>query len=1080
MYVKLNLFFMKRLTLILSCFLLSMSLAIGQNVSVSGTVVDESGEPIIGASIDVKGDARYGAISDVNGRFSFEAPSSAKTLEVSFIGKETQEVPVGSNVSVVLYTHSEVLDEVLVVAYGTAKKSSFTGSASVVKSDDIGKLQTTNATDALKGRVAGVQMATASGQPGASDNTIRVRGISSINAGQDPLVILDGSPFDGDMNALNNQDIESMTVLKDAASTALYGSRAANGVIIITTKKGKSKGGSASVTVDAKWGVNTRASQDYDYVTDPGQYYEMFYGASKNYWLGLGLTEEIAHKMIMGPKGMLSDGNFGLGYNVYDVKDGGDLIGLDGKLNPTATLGNVVNYNGQDYYLTPDNWLDEAYKNSFRQEYNISASGGNQFSSFYASVNYLDNEGITAKSDYERFSARLKADIQAKPWLKIGGNMSYSHFVANMLDNDGSSSSSGNVFAIATKIAPIYPLYIRDGEQKVMYDADGIKMYDYGDKGNANLTRPYLSNSNALSDLYLNTNNSEGNQFSGVGTAEITFLKDFIFTSTNSISLTDYRGTNVTNKYYGAYAPSKGIVYKSHRRYFSYNYIQQLNYLKSIDKHNIGAMFAHEYYRSYSYVLSGSGMNMFNPNNHELAGTAIDGSTANSYTTDYNVEGWLGRVQYDYDNKYYGMFSFRRDASSRFHPDHRWGNFWSTSAAWDMSNESFMEDYTWIDMLKLKASYGQMGNDNIGNYLYTKTYNIVNSNDNSAGILAVYGNNDITWETQGNFNVGIDFSIFKSRLSGSVEYFYRKTSDMLNWFTVAPSNGYTGYWDNIGDMRNQGVELDLTGTLFRNKHINWDLRFNLTHYSNKITKIDDKNKTFVTPEGVAGYQSGSYFYGEGESIYTFFMKKYAGVDEASGKPLYYIDVTDASGNVTRETTDVYNNATRYLCDTSLPDVTGGFGTTFSYRDFDLGVDFAYQLGGQVYDGDYAASMSSPTSSTRGSAFHKDLLKAWTPENKTSNIPRFHYGDTDISYLSDRFLTSASYLSLQNINLGYNVPRNICSKLGLNGVRVYAACDNVWLWSKRKGLDPRQSISGSSTASYYSPIRTISGGLTLTF
>ncbi len=1082
---------MKRLTLILSCLFLSMSLAIGQNVTISGTVVDDLGTPIIGASIDVKGDSRYGDISDIDGRFSFEAPSSAKTLVISYVGKNTKEVNAGSNISVVLYGSDEELDPVIVVAYGQIKKSAFTGSAAVVDSEDIGKLQVTNVTDALKGRVSGVQMTSASGQPGQTSNGIRIRGISSINAGSSPLIILDGSPFDGDLNLINNQDIESMTVLKDAASTALYGSRGANGVIIITTKKGKTDG-RANVTVDARWGVNTRAQQDYDLITNPGQYYEMYYGALRNYFVNeKGLVNPVtAHRQTA--RMMINDGSLGLGYNIYTMGDGGDLIGADGKLNPTATLGRIVNYNGQEYYLRSDDWLDASYKNSFRQEYNISATGGNQFSSFYASVNYLDNEGISANSNFERLASRMKADIQAKPWLKLGGNLSYNHYKSDYLGNDGSSNSSGNVFAIASQIAPIYPLFIRDGQGNILTDEKGWKRYDYGNN-NAGLKRPFMEGFNALQGAMLDTNIYEGNSFNAIGTAEITFLNDFIFSSTNSAYVDESRGTSVRNKYYGQYAPANGSITKSHSRDFSYNYIQQLSYLKTIDKHSISAMIGHEYFRRYTYSLQGTKENMFSDID-ELAGAITDGKNAYSSTSDYNHEGYFSRVQYDYDNKYYGMFSFRRDASSRFHKDHRWGNFWSASAAWNMSNETFMKDISWIKMLKLKASFGQQGNDNIGNFLYTDMYSITNYIGHAAAYLDTKGNKEITWETQENFNIGVDFQLFEGRLNGTMEYFYRKTTDMLYWYTTPFSMGYGGYWDNIGDMRNQGFELELDGTVFRNKYINWDLRLNLTTYKNKVTYLPEDKKTNATINGVLGYQNGNYFIGEGEAMYNYYFPKYAGVDE-NGQALYYkegmqiidpstglpmVDPVTGAPILGRGTTTAYDSADNYLCGTALPDLYGGFGTSFSYRDFDFGIDFAYQIGGKLIDGDYMSAMASPTSSARGTSFHKDLLKAWTPDNTSSNIPRFQFGEDSSTRLSDRFLTKASYLSLQNINLGYNFPRNICDKIGLAGIRVYAAADNVYLWSKRKGFDPRQGIAGTTTGSFYSPIRTISGGLTLTF
>ena len=1073
-----------------------------QVAKVTGKVTDTNGEAVIGASVYVIG-TNLGANTDIEGNFTIEnVPSSASMLRVSYVGMTTQEVHIlrGKPMKVVLVEDGVILDEAIVVAYGTAKKSSFTGSAAVVKSDEIGKIQTSNAANALTGKMAGVQLTNASGQPGATSPTIRVRGISSINAGNAPLVILDGAPYDGDLNNINSQDIESMTVLKDAASNALYGARGANGVIMITTKKGQS--GTSRVTFDAKWGSNTRATQDYDYIKSPAQYYETYYGALNSYLQNeQGFTAEQAH--MKANELMVGSTSYGLGMNVYTVPEGQYLIGTNGKLNPYATLGRKVTYKGQEYWLTPDDYMDEAYDNSLRQEYNLNITAGNDKSSFYASVNYLDNQGITANSDYERLAARLKADYKAKSWLKVGANMAYTHFDANSLGEDGASNSSGNIFAYATQVAPIYPLYIRDGEGNILRDDNGFKRYDYGDGENAGTERPFLTGGNPYSANQLDVNNSEGNAFNATGFAELTFLKNFKFTWTSGVNIDETRSTATTNPYYGSYASSNGIVYKYHTRNMSWNHQQLLNWEDSFGDNNIQAMIGHEYYRSKYYYLYGSKSNQFDPTNTELAGAITDKSSS-SYITDYNTEGYFGRVMYDYDGRYHLSASYRRDASSRFHPDNRWGDFWSAGLAWVISKEDWFNVKN-VDLFKFKASYGEQGNDQIGNYRYTSTYDIVNSGGHPAAIPSTLGNKDITWETQGNFNVGFDFDLFRGRISGSVDYFQRKTTDMLFSFPLPPSYGYTSYYANVGDMQNTGLELDLKFTPVKTKDFEWNLNLNFTTYENKVTYLPEERKTMEV-DGKHGYSSGSYFYGEDCSLYTFHMRKYAGVDPETGKSLWWKNyerqAVDADNNPVwemvngefklddngnkipvmekgRETTDTYSSADYYLCGTALPDAYGGFGTSFSWKGFDLSVDFAFQLGGQVYDSDYAGLMASPTSTSRGSNIHADALKAWTSENN-SNIPRFQFDDSYSAATSDRFLTDASYLSLNNINFGYTFDKMLTKKVGVERLRLYVAADNIWVWSKRQGLDPRQSITGGATASYYAPIRTISGGVTLTF
>ena len=1054
----------KRLMTVVAGLALSTSMAFAQSQISGNVTASEDGSPVIGASIKVVG-TNTGTVTDIDGNFSLNAPAGAK-LEITYIGMQSKSVKAGKNMKIVLDADNHSLDEVMVVAYGTAKKSSFTGSAAVLKSDEIAKISNSNAVSALTGKVSGVQINAATGQPGQESFNIRVRGISSINAGNAPLIVVDGSPYDGDMNSINPSDIASMTVLKDAASAALYGARGANGVVIITTKSGRE--GSTSFTFDAKWGSNSKALPDYNIVKSPAKYYETWYAALNNYAQNkLGYSANEAYGWAN--KNMINSADYGLNYNVYSVPTGENLIGVNGKLNPNATLGNVINYKGQEYMLMPDDWRDATYQNGLRQEYTLTATANSNQGSFYGSANYLKNEGITMGSDYARFTGRMKADYQIKSWLKVSGNMNYTHSNSNYLGGDGDGADSGNMFAV-NSVAPIYPLYIRDGKGNIMLNqTTKMNSYDYGDGAVIGLMRPIFQQSNPISDVQLETNNVEGNAFNAVGSAEVRFLKDFKFTSTNSTMVDESRQSNLSQPFFGQPAKSNGYVSKAHIRRWSYNFQQLLNWHHQFGEHDVEAMVGHEYYRTRYYVLAGSKSNIFSIYNSELDAAIVDGSIS-SYTKDYNTEGFFGRAQYNYAQKYFGSFSYRRDASSRFDPDHRWGNFWSFGGAWILSKEKWFES-SWIDELKLKASYGEQGNDNIGDYLYTDRYSIGNSNGSiSLKPSSTKGNRKISWEKGGNLNIGTEFSLWKGRLTGSVEYFYRKTTDMLAHFSLPVSYGYSGYYDNVGDMRNSGVELELNGDIIRTKDFTWSANFNFTAYKNKITSMPEEKKA-ITVDGVRGYAGGGYFYGEGQPIYTWYMAKYAGVDKETGEALYYKD----SENGETTTTNA-SEATMHLCGTALPDAYGGFGTSVSYKGFDFSMDFTYQLGGKIYDSSYASLMSI----SRGRSFHADLLDAWTPSNTSSDIPRIQYGDSYAAYTSDRFLVSGSYLSLQDVTLGYTLPRALCSKIGINKVRVYATGSNLWLWSKRQGLDPRQSITGATSNAYYSPIRTISGGITVTF
>ncbi len=1085
----------ERLMMLFACLFLMLGTVVAQT-KVTGTVVSsEDGEPLVGVSVKVVG-TNSGTVTDMNGMFTLNVQKAHAELEFSYVGMQTVRKKATPKMNIQMEPDQNALDEVMVVAFGKAKKSAFTGSAKVVGSEDIALSQVSNVTDALSGAVAGVTLTSNNGAPGSS-STIRIRGFGSLNAGKDPLIIVDGAPYPNDLNNLNPNDVESMTVLKDAASSALYGARGANGVIIITTKQAK-KGKDATVTFDAKWGSNSRALQHYDVVTSPAQYYEMYYSAVKNNLMASGMSADDAWRQAATQIGQSQD-NGGLGYNIWTVPDGQYLIGSDGRLNPNATLGRVVSYRGTDYLITPDDWEKEGTRNGLRQEYNVSVNGAGERSTFYLSAGYLNNEGITYASDYERFAARLRADYQVKKWMKVGANTSFTRYDSNQLseDNNGSESSTANIWAFTSQMAPIYPLYLRNADGSIMIDENGITMRDYGNGMNAGLSRNFINDANPLQDNLLNTRNVEGNAFTLSGFADFTFMEGLTLTVNGTYNVDEYRGTIMYNKYYGQFDSTGGTLSKTHTRRSSYNFQQILNYNTTIDKfHNLGVMIGHEYYDSRLAYLSASKSKMFSDKNLELAGAVVDGKNAYSYKDRYNNEGYFGRVQYDYDTRYFASASYRRDASSRFHPDNRWGNFWSAGGAWIISKENWFHS-SWVNMLKFKASIGSQGNDNIGNYRYTDQFVIQNSNDEVGTSFYNKGNKDITWETQTNFNTGFEFELFK-RLTGSVEYFYRKTTDMLMAFSTAPSIGYTSYYANVGDMYNTGIEFDLQANLIRNKNVDWNVNVNISSIKNRISRLDDQHKTaaFYTASGekIKGYTSGSFYIAEGQSIYTWRIKDYAGVDPETGKTLWWKNTyaTDADGKqlkdadgdpiwTGREKTDTYSDADYYVTEqTTVPKWQGGFGTSVKFYGFDFTVNCTYQLGGKAYDGSYATFMGAPTSKSSGWNFHKDLLNSWSTDNTSSNIPRFNFDDQYNSATSTRFLTSSSYLSINNINFGYTLPAALTRKMDISSLRLYLACENVAYFSARKGFDPRQAYSSMSNATYYSPMRTISGGITVQF
>lgn len=1037
-----------------------------QTLDVEGVVSDEAGEPCIGASVLVKG-TQTRVATDIDGKFHLSGLSSANVLVISYIGMETQEVNVRPKMNVTLISNLKELEEVMVVAFGEQKRASFTGSAAIISTEQLEQRQATNVIDALKGQVAGMQISSGSGAP-ESTPELRVRGFSSLKAGNAPLIVLDGVPYDGGWNDINPSDVESVTVLKDASSNALYGARGANGIIMITTKK--TKAGNATVTLDAKWGANSNAARQYDIVNDPGQYYEMQYRALYNYYTRKqGYTNYQAHKTANETLGD-SHTNGGLGYMIYTVPQGEYLIGENGRLNPNASLGNRVYSNGQVYTICPDDWVDEAYRTALRQEYNVNVNGGSNDLQYYASVGYLSNEGIVIGSDYERYTARFKANYQAKRWLRTGGNVGYTHATSNSVADD-----YNGLFYVLNNMAPIYPLYLRDGNGNILTDTHGALM-DYGDGMNGGLNRPFLSLNNPIKDNELNTENRINNTFTLQGFADIMPLNGLKITVNGNVMHSSERYTSSSQPYYGYGAQMPSSIYKQDNNVLSYNLQQLINYSRSFGKHNASLLLGHENYVWKSDYLYGQRDYMFSyEDNQELAG-AVKVTTTNSYINEYQTEGYFLRALYDYDGKYFGNISYRRDASTRFHPDHRWGNFYSLGAAWIITKEQWMPSLKWMNQLKLKASYGVQGNDAIGDYLYLSTYKIGLSANGDVALSPSDSNNtpDITWEKNGSLNIGLEFELFNSRLTGSMDYFYRKTTDMLSWVYLPLSMSSSGYSSNIGDMVNKGIELTLNGTVLRTRDFRWDLNLNLTHYKNEIVRLS-KDDCASSLEGHRGYTNGNYFNGEGLPIYTYRIKKYAGVSDEGLSQWYY---TDENGQL--KTTTTYSEGDYYNGGTALPDVYGGFGTSLSWKGLDLSIGFVYSIGGKIYDNGYAATMNNPTAGMTGFAFHKDLLNAWSETNPNSNIPRLQYNDLNTNAYSDRFLTDASYLSLQNINLGYVLPAKWSRKFRMSKIRFYAVCDNVYLWSKRRGLDPRTGFTGSSSSTSYSPMRTFSGGVSIHF
>lgn len=1052
-------------------------------MTVSGKVTDSAdGNPVPFASVHLEG-TMVGVSTDSQGHYTITIPEDG-ILIFSSIGYKTMEVAVEGRktLDVKLEPDSEYLEETIIIAYGTSTKSSFTGSAAMIDSETISSRVTTNVTNALAGTTPGVQVISSSGDPASGGASIRIRGIGSMSASNAPLYIVDGMPYDGSISDINPNDVESMSVLKDASASAIYGARGANGVILITTKSAGSTYGT-DIRFDAKWGSNSRLIPQYDVISDPAQYYETHYRMMYNSQIYAGKTPEEAYAYA--DANIFNQNNGGLGYQVYTIPQGEKFIGTDFKLNPRAKLG----YSDGEYYYIPDNWYDNTFRSSFRQEYNLSVSGARDKLKYYGSIGYLNDGGIVNNSDYQRYTARLNVDFQAKPWLKMSTNMSYAHSDSQTASYSDTYGSSGNIFYITNMMGPIYPLYVRDASGKIMME-NGMKIYD---SNQTNFTRPSFTG-NAVRDNEVNRKRNYTDFINGKLGLVMTPVKGLSITANLGLTNSNSR-YNALYSRFGSQSATDGLAYVSHDRSFAVNTQILTEYKTDFNGslHSLNVLAGYETYTLKLQMLEGQNDHLFNPYVGELGNA--DGTTAkqtSSYTAEYMTQGFLARAQYEYDDRYFFSASYRRDGSSRFAPGHRWGNFGSAGAAWLISAEDFMEDAWWVDMLKLKASYGIQGNDNLypsANYArkyYPYADNYTHSFNEDTGeystTLAYKGNMELTWESSHSFNAGVDFGFLSGLLNGSIEFFSRKTVDLLYSKDVPLSSGNpTGYYPvNVGSIVNNGFEMNFDGIIMNRTDLLWTWNLNMSHYRNRILSLDSS----VSEEGIKG---SNYIYKVGGSLYDAYMRSYAGVNQENGKAQWYKKVLDSEGKWTgkSEITETFADASQYDLGSVLPKLYGGFGTALKAYGVDFSAQFSFQLGGRYYDGTYQALMH--TSSGVGQAWHKDALKAWTEDKPSKEFPRLD-GDTSVGQTAvSNYLISSNYLSVNNITIGYTFPEKITSVLKISSLRVYVSGDNLAVISARKGVDPRYSMglgsltSGSGLNSgSYSAMRTITGGVTITF
>lgn len=954
---------------------------------------------------------------------------------------------------------TEVLDEVMIVAYGTAKKSSFTGSASTIDSKKLELRPITNVTKGLEGQSTGVLTTSGSGQPGESASVV-IRGYGSINASKNPLYVVDGIPYDGSLSSINPADIESMTVLKDASAGALYGARGANGVVMITTKKGKE--GKTQVNWRSTVGWSSRAIKEYD-MTDQKDFVQLTYEALRNGYV------------------------FNSGYSWADAeitarKELGGTLG--GELyNPfkNYTWGNIINpetgmVQSDVKSVWDEKWMDAIQKNNaFRHEHQLSLNGGNEKTKYMFSLGYLNEDGILTSTSFQRYNARANVSSTVTDWFTTSLNTSLAHSVSNFSDYTGSSTS--NVWYSAQFVSPLFPMYVKDINGNNILSEDGTPQLNYGEDGRPGSYNDY----NPLGGL-LDDKADVKNDVASLRAA-MTFGSDsdnFGVFKGLKLALNfgvDYRNQlqkRYMSMYHGNQATAGGLLMKYNSRMQSYTFNQLLTWNRSFGLHNFDVLAGHEFY-AYKYEYMNAGKTNLVDGILELRpGTTL--YSADSYTNNYRIESWLGRFNYNYDEKYYLSASVRTDGSSRFYKDNRWGTFWSVGANWRISKEAFMEDVTWVDNLSLKASYGEQGNDNILNslgysdyYLWQSLYSLDWANSNQiGGMISTLENRKVSWEKNANFNIGIEASVFDNRLSLNAEYYNKKTSDMLLNYPMATSTGFNGYNANVGDMRNSGFEIELKGTPIKTNNFTWEITWMGSTVKNKVLKL-----TSTSPEII----SGIYSIKEGNPLYTFYMAKSAGVDPATGAQLYWVYDTDENGNkVNERISSDYSKASesKYYMGSRIPDLYGSIGTSLSWKGLDLSILTTYSIGGKVYDGLYAGSMNN---TYYNSNWNKHAMRRWQKPGDITDVPRIEVGGSYAT--NDRFLVDASYFAIKNITLGYTLPKAWLNRAKLNSVRVFGSVDNLALFTHLEGMDPQYNFTGQTDYSY-SPNRTFSLGIEVNF
>lgn len=1157
--------------------------------AVSGKVTDEAGEPCVGANVLIKG-TTTGTMTDLDGNYSLTDVRKGAILVFSSIGYTSQEVRLGSSsvVNVVLKSDADFLNEVVIVGYGTAKRKDLTGSLTQIDNKLIASQNSSSATKALEGAVPGIVYASVDGQPG-NDAGLRVRGLGSTNVGaSNALVIIDGVPAQGDnpLSNMNQEDIASITVLKDAASTAIYGSRGANGVILVTTKRGDS--GRTKISFQARAGWNTVGSYKVGQVDNAAGIYEYLWQSIYNsyrygvngagpalnketgeYYTNIGnpnvshdAAAEFASQHLFNYIGLNDSfgrnmlGNYmaynvpgatytpdGTGSSASSTMTGAYLVGTDGKINPNASL------------LYDDTYADALLKTGFRQQYDLSASGGSDKEDHYLSLGYLTDPSYVPNSRFERITGRANINVNLFKWLKVGANVGYTRSRTNYQGTywaaRNSGSNQGNITRYVNGHTPIVPFYAHDAEGNYIYDKNGDKVRNYLYNSTYSPLGQTGNNYGSTDIMYAMDNDIREDLTSTLNTRtyieipfldHFTFRTDFAYDKINRTTTVYYNGTT------GRAASIGGYFGKRMNDIEVMNLQHRLTYNQDFGKHHVDAMALFEDSDWEQQTVNWGSADEFIPGflaAGNFVGRYYGAGSAPTPGYGHDIErmrSWLGRANYIFADKYYVSGSVRRDGSSKFRKENRWGTFWSVGAGWRFTEESFMQDLrdSWLNNGKFRASYGVIGNQNgIGRYQtyrtwgYSTTYQTTNNGtgrptgDSYKLSMGGLVNTQLTWEETKTFDVGLDLTLF-NRIDLTFDWYNRVTGNsQFNQPVSYLAMGQTTLPRNIAELTNRGIELDINADIIRTKDIRWNVAFNITHYTTKLTDLPDDaipahaeglpDGTWEDNQGSWASAGGSqqaanvYLRGIGRDWFSLYMYKYAGIDQNSGLPMYFHRVTEADhaagkykdtevgGSV--KTTN-YANASKYEVGSAIPTFQGGFNTSFSYKNFYVNAQFAYQIGGKFFSRNYAEYLYNVVDAQmyRMMFVSKDVKgNTWTPDNTGAGFPMQWYPAGENSYFSgtsanggnwsftDESLFSASYLRLKNLTLGYNVSKSLLNKLRIDkvvsNIKVFASSDNLFILSAAKAIDPTMSASGgyNDVDSYTFPnMRTYTIGINLDF